>query len=58
MSTMYSSDAVAKEILKDIKDEKFSSDIVIYGMLNQIVNDLPGTEVAKEAQKLLDELFN
>ena len=45
--------AAAEEIMKDIKAGNYSS-AVAYGLLNQIVNDLPGTAVAREAQRFLD----
>ncbi len=53
MSKRFDNTAAAEEIMKDIKAGKYSS-AVAYGLLNQIVNDLPGTAVAREAQRFLD----
>ena len=52
MSRRFYDTAAAEEIMKDIKVGKYSS-VVAYGLLNQIVNDLPGTAVAREAQQYL-----
>ena len=52
MSRRFYDTAAAEEIMKDIKAGKYSS-AVAYGLLNQIVNDLPGTAVAREAQRFL-----
>lgn len=56
MSTRFSSTA-AEEIIKDIRDEKYPNSASALGLLKQIINDLPGTSVAREAQRLIDEKY-
>ena len=57
MSTRFSSTAAAEEIVKDIRDGKYTDSASALGLLKQIVNDLPGTSVAREAQRLIDERY-
>ena len=59
MSDMYissSSEAAAREILDEIEDGQYRS-VDAYGKLKQIINDLPGTSVANEAQAYLDNNY-
>ncbi|MBQ3480081.1 MAG: hypothetical protein IJH25_18190 [Clostridia bacterium] len=56
MARSFSDVAGAEEVLEDIKNNKYSS-VVAYGLLNQIINDFPGTWVAQQAQQLKDERF-
>ena len=58
MSRMHYDTAAAEEILKDIKAGKYSNSGTVYGLLMQIINDCKGTQVAKDAQLLLDDMFN
>ena len=57
MSTRFLSTAAAEEIVKDIRDGKYTDSASALGLLKQIVNDLPGTSVAREAQRLIDERY-
>lgn len=57
MSRIHYDTASAEEILRDIKEGKYSNLSTIYGLLQQIINDCAGTSVAREAKRLLDELF-
>lgn len=53
MSRRFSDTSTAKYILNDIKNGGYTNTVTIIGLLKQIINDLPGTDVAKEAQQLL-----
>ena len=55
MSRRFSDTAAAEEIIKEIKNGEYSNTCTIIGLLNQIINDLPGTSVAREAAELLRE---
>lgn len=55
MSRRFSDTAAAEEIIKEIKNGGYSNTCTIIGLLNQIINDLPGTSVAREAAELLRE---
>ena len=57
MSTRFSSTAAAEEIVKDICDGKYTNSASALSLLKQIVNDLPGTSVAREAQRLIDKKY-
>lgn len=46
----------AQKIMEDIRDGKYTSSVA-FGLLKQIVSDLPGTSVASEAQAYLDIHF-
>ena len=54
MSRRFSDTAAAKAIIDGIKSGEYNNTAVIIGLLNQIINDLPGTDVAIEAKQLLD----
>lgn len=56
MSTRFTDTAAAEEIMRDIEDGKYSRNVA-YGLLNQIINDLPNTSVAREAQAYLDNHY-
>ena len=56
MSTRFTDTAAAEEIMRDIEDGKYSKNVA-YGLLNQIINDLPNTTVAREAQAYLDNHY-
>lgn len=58
MSRSFTDTAVAKEVIESIKNGELKNSLNVYSLLNQIINDLPNTSVAKEAQKLKDELFD
>ena len=49
MSRRHYYTGVAEEIIKDIKAGKYKNKSSIYGLLMEIINDLPNTTVAKEA---------
>lgn len=53
MSRRFNDTAAAQAIIDDIKKGLYSNHAVINGLLKQIINDLPGTEVAREAKQLL-----
>ncbi|MBQ6885458.1 MAG: hypothetical protein IJN56_06975 [Clostridia bacterium] len=53
----FTSTAAAEEILKAIKNGEYTNSSTVYGLLQQIINDCPGTAVAREAQQLLNERF-
>lgn len=55
MSRRFSDTAAAEEIIREIKNGEHSNTCTIIGLLNQIINDLPGTSVAREAAELLRE---
>lgn len=55
MARSFSNTAVAEAVIEDIKNGKYSNSAVIYGLLNQIINDLPGTDVAKEAVSMKND---
>ena len=57
MSRMHYDTASAEEVLRDIKDGKYRNSSTVYGLLQQIINDCAGTSVAREAKRMLDELF-
>jgi len=56
MSTRFTDTAAAEEIMRDIEDGKYSENAA-YGLLKQIISDLPGTSVAREAQAYLDNHY-
>lgn len=58
MSRRFTDTAVAKEVIESITNGELKNSLNVYSLLNQIINDLPNTSVAKEAQKLKDELFD
>ncbi len=58
MSRSFTDTAIAKEVIESIKNGELKNSLNVYSLLNQIINDLPNTSVAKEAQKLKDELFD
>lgn len=46
----------AEAVYEDIKDGKITNKATAYGMLGQIMNDFPGTWLAKLAEELRDSL--
>ncbi len=56
MAEHFSNTATAEAVLDDIKNGKYSKNTA-YGLLNHIINDLPGTWVAQQAQKYKDENY-
>lgn len=46
----------AISVIEDIKDGKVSNKATAYGILTQIMNDLPNTWVASEAKRVRDSL--
>lgn len=56
MSRRFSDTAAAEEIVKDIRNGNYPNLASALGLLKQIVNDLPGTSVAREAQRIIDEI--
>lgn len=56
MSRRFYNTGAAEEIVKAIKRGEYPNKAVVRGLLLQIINDCPGTKVAKEAKELLDEL--
>lgn len=55
MSRRFYDTTAAEEIVLAIKNGEYSNTCTIIGLLNQIINDLPGTSVAREAAELLSE---
>ncbi len=53
MSRRFTDTAAAQEIINAIKNGEYSNSAVIIGLLHQIINDLPGTAVAREAELML-----
>ena len=53
MSRRFTDSAAAQEIINAIKNGEYSNSAVIIGLLHQIINDLPGTAVAREAELML-----
>ena len=53
MSRRFSDTGPAQFIVDEIKIGVYKNTTTIIGLLKQIINDLPGTDVAKEAQQLL-----
>lgn len=53
MSRRFTDTGPAQFIVDEIKNGKYTNTITIIGLLKQIINDLPGTAVAREAQQLL-----
>ena len=51
-----SGEDAAQTILDDIRNGKYNS-AQAYGFLQKIINDLPGTSVAREAKAYLDMHF-
>ena len=56
MAYKFTDETAAEAVLDDIKDNKYPSNTA-YSLLNQKINDLPGTWVAQQAQKVKDEKF-
>ena len=56
MAFKFSDEAVAAAVLEGIKDNKYPSNTA-YSLLNQIINDLPGTWIAQHAQKIKAERY-
>lgn len=56
MARKFTDISSAEEVLEDIKNNKYSPGNA-YALLNQIINDLPGTWVAQQAQKGKDERY-
>lgn len=53
MSRRFSDTSTAKAIINEINAGGYSNRLTIIGLLKQIINDLPNTPVAKEAERLL-----
>lgn len=53
MSNRFTDTAAAEYILEEIKNGKYSNPLTAMGLLKQIINDLRGTSVAKEAEEVL-----
>lgn len=56
MSRRFYSTAAAEEIIESIKRGEYTNTAQIRGLLLQIINDCPRTQVAKDAKKLMDDL--
>lgn len=56
MARHFSDISSAEAVLDDIKNGKYS-DITAYGLLNQIIQDLPGTWVAQQAEQYKKEHY-
>lgn len=56
MARHFSDTATAEAVLEDIMNGRYSTNIA-YGLLNQIIQDLPGTQVAQQAKKYKDEHY-
>lgn len=48
--------AVAESVINDIRNGKIANSATAYSILTQIMNDLPGTSVAKEAEILRESI--
>lgn len=46
----------AESVIEDIRDGKITNSATAYSILTQIINDLPGTSVAKEAEILRESI--
>lgn len=57
MAWSFSNEGSARSMLDLIKNGEITNEAKIYQILNQIIIDLRGTKVAKEAQKMIDDLF-
>lgn len=57
MAWSFSNEGSARSMLDSIKNGEITNEAKIYQILNQIITDLRGTKVAKEAQKMIDDLF-
>lgn len=53
MSNRFTDTAAAEYILEEIKNGKYTNPLTAMGLLKQIINDLRGTSVAKEAEEVL-----
>lgn len=53
MSNRFTDTAAAEYILEEIKNGKYTNSLTAMGLLKQIINDLRGTPVAKEAEEVL-----
>lgn len=56
MSRRFTGTEAAEEIVESVRKGELKGSSV-YGLLKQIISDLPNTPVAKKAQELLDEMF-
>ena len=56
MAWSFSDEESARSVIEQIKSGKISNKSTAYGILTQIINDLPGTNVAYEARILRDSL--
>lgn len=56
MAWSFKDTASAEIVIDQIKEGKISNKSTAYGILTQIMNDLPGTWVANEARRLRDSL--
>lgn len=45
----------AEKVIEDIKEGKISNSSTAYGLLCQIINDLPNSYVAEEAKELREK---
>ena len=55
MSRRFTDTASAEAIIEGIKEGEYKNTLNIIALLKQIINDLPGTSVATEAEDLLDD---
>lgn len=46
----------AESVIEDIRNGKITNSATAYSILTQIMNDLPGTAVAKEAEILRESI--
>lgn len=58
MSMHFSNSETARSVIEQIKNGKITNTSKITMLLNQIINDLKGTDIAKEASDMLNSIFN
>lgn len=58
MAWSFSNEATAESVIEQIESGKITNKSTISMILNQIINDLKGTAVAKTAQSMLNSLLD
>ena len=56
MAWNFSNKASAESVIEDIRDGKIPNRATAYSILTQIMTNFPGTQVAKEAERVRDSL--
>lgn len=58
MAIRFSNEGTAESVIEQIETGKITNKSKISMLLNQIINDLKGTDVARKAQTMLDSLLD